>query len=480
MGFIGRLLVWLSGADYETLAAQHGRVRAKYVGTGAGIVITGLIAGLSMWFALTTALGISAAVAAPLAACWVLVIMSIDRWLVVSLERREGRGVLGYLIAASPRIALAAVLGFVISVPITLRVFQKEIDFQLEQAQSTARAVYLRSPARTKLESQIAADQERVASLAAGGTGTGTAQEPALMALGNQLAILNKKLGSDTVQETGFYNEWQCEAYGVPLPNGSLCPVGNGPLAAAAESSYETYKAAVQIDNENIARMQGRINSAESGAASAATKQLPAAEATLKADQNKLVSQDAQFDAQNANDNGLLARINGLDAAAAVSPGLQAGRWLLFLVFFLIDCLPALMAITHALNEPDDYEKAIAAAAGTREQIAKKSLDDLVLDADSLSRERARRRDATAKALADAEQQVKLHKARQWVDDQTRLGARPARKRTAARSASSWQRDGTPPVQGTPQVFIRRYAPPPDRASQNGHVPVTGPSGGTP
>lgn len=27
MGGIGRLLVWLSGADYETLAVQHGRVR---------------------------------------------------------------------------------------------------------------------------------------------------------------------------------------------------------------------------------------------------------------------------------------------------------------------------------------------------------------------------------------------------------------------------------------------------------------------
>jgi Domain of unknown function (DUF4407) len=72
-------------------------VRAKYIGIGTGIVITGLIAGLSMWFALTTALGIPDAVAVPLAACWSLVIMCFDRWLVVSLERRQGRRLRRYL-----------------------------------------------------------------------------------------------------------------------------------------------------------------------------------------------------------------------------------------------------------------------------------------------------------------------------------------------------------------------------------------------
>jgi hypothetical protein len=430
---IGRLFVWLSGADYDTLAAQHGRVRAKYVGTGTGIVITGLIAGLSMWFALTTALGIPAAVAAPLAACWSLVIMSIDRWLVVSLERRKGRGPLGYLVDASPRLTLAIVLGFVISTPITLRAFQKEINFQLEQTQNANLNNYLKSPARTKLENQIAADRALLASLSAGGIGTSTVLEPAVAQLESQLTSLNKRLASDTTQETNFFNEWQCEAYGVPLPNGSSCPVGNGPLAAAADNSYETYKAAVQTDNNNITAAQARIGSAVSGVASAARQQLPAAEAALTADQGKLGSQYAQFEEQNANDNGLLAQINGLDAAAATSLGLQVGRSLLFLLFLLVDCLPALMAITHALHDPDDYEKAVAAAAGTRMQIADKQLNDLLLDAESLSRERTRRREATARALADAEQQVKVHKARQWSADCTPMMSASTRRSSMSR-----------------------------------------------
>ena len=479
---IGRLFVWLSGADYDTLAAQHGRVRAKYIGIGTGIVITGFIAGLSMWFALTTALGIPDAAAVCLAACWSLVIMCIDRWLVVSLERRQGRTLRRYLMDASPRLLLAFVLGFVISTPITLRVFQKEIDLQLVQMQNANLNNYLKSPARTKLVDQITADEARTASLASGGTGTSTKQEPAVTELQSQQPGLNRKLASDTAQETNFYNEWQCEAYDVPLPDGSSCPAGNGQLAGAAKNSYYTYKAAVKADNGAITALQHRINQAEGGVASSATRQLPAAEAALRTDRDKLTARDAQFEQQNANDDGLLAQINGLDAAAAASPGLQAGRWLLFLVFFLIDCLPALMAITHVLNGQDDYETAVATAAVTRGKIAKTHMDDLLHDAESLSRERALRRDATAKALADAEQQVKLHKARQWADRQTSLGARPAgqgaARRAAGRASRAWQRDSTPPAQGTPQVFIRRYTPP-DPASPNGRGPGRS-AGGTP
>lgn len=473
MGRIGRLLVWLSGADYETLAVQHGRVRAKYVGTGTGIVITGLIAGFSMWFALTTALGVSVAAAGPLAACWALAIMCIDRWLVVSLERCEGRGPLGYLVAASPRLALALVLGFVISTPVTLRVFQKEIDFHLQLAQSAARSAYLSSPARTKLVNQIKTDQERVDSLAAGGTGT-TTQPAQVTNLQTQLTNAKTKLSSDSAQEKDFFNEWQCEAYGVPLPNGSTCPAGNGQLAAAAEGSYGTYKTAVQQDQENITGLEASIANAQASMGNEAAQELPAARTTLQNDQNQLAAQDQDFAKQNAGDTGLLARINALDAAAAASPGLQAARWLLFLVFLLIDCLPALMAITHVLNDPDDYEKAIGAGAATREWINDTNLRDRERDAESLSWERAQRRDATAKVRADAEQQVAMHHARRWADGQTGPRGRSLRKRPGGRavagSSRSWPQDGTPATSGSHQVFIRRYTPPPGRASQNGHA----------
>jgi hypothetical protein len=485
VGGIGRLLAWLSGADCDILAAQHARVRAKYIGTGSGIAITGCIAGLSMWFALTTALGINAAIAAVLAVGWALVIMSIDRWLVVSLERRDGRGPLGYLVAASPRIALALVLGFVISTPITLRVFQKEIDFQLGLTQAAERTAYLKSAGRKATESLIAADRTSVASLSAGGADTSAAQPSSVTALESQQTAAKKQLASDQTSEANFYNQWQCEAYGIPLPDGATCPVGDhGPLATAAKKSYETYQTAVQNDQTTINGLQASINSANAGLKLAAQQQLPAAQAKLTHDLRQLSDQDADFAARNANDNGLLAQIDALDAASAASPGLQAARWLLFLVFLLIDCLPALMAITHVLNEPDDYEKAIGDGAATRKLVSETHLTDLGLDAQSLSAERAKRRDATARVRAEAEQHVAMHKARRWADTETRLGGRRAGRRSSRRSPASsartWPRATAPAGSGTPQVFIRRYTPPPNPADQNGHAQANGWSGAAP
>src|SRR6202041_666601 len=130
-----------------------------------------------------------------------------------------------------------------------------------------------------------------------------------------------------------------------------------GQLAAAAKSSYGTFESAVEQDQETITGIETSITDAQASVGNEAAQELPAARTALENDQHQLAVQDQDFAKQNAGDTGLLARINALDAAAAASPGLQAGRWLLFLVFLLIDCLPALMAITHVLNEPDDYEK---------------------------------------------------------------------------------------------------------------------------
>jgi hypothetical protein len=131
MKWLERFLIWLSGADYEVLS-RYRHEKAKYVGAGTGILITGTIAGLSMWFALTSALGAQVPVATPLAVCWALVIISIDRWLVVSMKRQPGYKLRRYIRVAAPRLFLAAVLGFVISTKRYACEFAIEIEEQLK------------------------------------------------------------------------------------------------------------------------------------------------------------------------------------------------------------------------------------------------------------------------------------------------------------------------------------------------------------
>src|SRR6185437_11452978 len=82
-------LIWLSGAQPELLS-RCPTDKPKYIGIGSAIAITAGVASTSMTFALTTALRASLYVALPFALLWGLAIMSLDRWLVVSLQREVG------------------------------------------------------------------------------------------------------------------------------------------------------------------------------------------------------------------------------------------------------------------------------------------------------------------------------------------------------------------------------------------------------
>lgn len=469
MKWLGRLLVWVAGADYQVLST-YSHEKAKYIGTGTGILITGVIAGLSMWFALTSALGIPIAVATPFAVCWSLAIISIDRWLVSSIKRQPDYKLRHYIWAALPRLLLAAVLGFVISTPITLRVFQKEINFQLDQMQGSALAAFQKSRAHVSLENALARAQARVASLAEGGSGTGAADP--------ELATLNKKLAADTVQENQDLATWQCQLYGIPMPDGTRCPAGTGPVEAKAKQAYEADAAVVAQDNDAIRKERASVNATDNAT-------LPTARHQETLIQEQVNSEVAAFNAGNAANTGLLERINALDAASAKRPDLAAARWLIFLLFFLVDCLPALMAITHVRNPPDDYEKAIKLGARTRKRISQRGLKDLAKDATALSQERGKRRAMIAQAQADAEQRVKLHSTSRWEQSQIRGGRRGGRGRRSAgrpgqlRPGQGTTSQGMPLGQGTPQVFIRQYSPPSGAGSQNGQGLGSG-SAGTP
>ena len=129
---MGSLLIWLSGAQQDILARCRAD-RPKYVGLGAAVLITAALAAVSMTFALHNALKVSLAAAIPFAVAWGLAIMSLDRWLVVSLVRQQNK--LNYLLLALPRVALGILFGLIISTPFTLQIFQPEINQQITEIQ---------------------------------------------------------------------------------------------------------------------------------------------------------------------------------------------------------------------------------------------------------------------------------------------------------------------------------------------------------
>src|SRR6202167_5282299 len=114
-----KIVLALAGVHEEVLTLVPSE-RARFESLGWAILITSGVATVSMWFALSSAVGINGILAFPIALAWGLVIMGIDRWLIVTMPVEGKRK----FAIALPRLALALLLGTLISTPIVLRVFQ--------------------------------------------------------------------------------------------------------------------------------------------------------------------------------------------------------------------------------------------------------------------------------------------------------------------------------------------------------------------
>ena len=85
-GNVDALLIWLSGASPRILR-QCPAERPKYTGIGSVILVTSLLAAISMGFLLHEDVGATFGWAIVLSIVWGVAIAALDRWLTVSLDR---------------------------------------------------------------------------------------------------------------------------------------------------------------------------------------------------------------------------------------------------------------------------------------------------------------------------------------------------------------------------------------------------------
>jgi Domain of unknown function (DUF4407) len=110
----------------------------KYASIGATVFFTGLLASLSGGYAMHYVFD-NYWVTIPFAILWGLVIFNLDRYIVSSLVKppTSGRGAffdfLKEIPPALPRFLLAGVIAIAVSKPIEIRLFQKEIDTQINE-----------------------------------------------------------------------------------------------------------------------------------------------------------------------------------------------------------------------------------------------------------------------------------------------------------------------------------------------------------
>src|SRR5712692_7328260 len=127
---------WLcSGADMAILrtwdcSTDHN----TYAGIGVTIVLTAVLASLSGGYALWTVFQ-SSPYAITFGILWGILIFNLDRYIVMSLHKsRGGFGAFFRQVAtASPRLLLALLIASVITVPLELKIFEREIIDQIDR-----------------------------------------------------------------------------------------------------------------------------------------------------------------------------------------------------------------------------------------------------------------------------------------------------------------------------------------------------------
>lgn len=435
----GDFLISLSGARPEILA-RCPTERIKFQSLGWAILITCAMATVSMWFALSSAMGINPIAALPVAILWGLIIMGIDRWLVTSMPIDGKRK----FFVAAPRVVLALLLGSLISTPIVLRVFESEINNEISIIKNQNEANFLNSQQHSSIQARVTKWQSSVTNLqqvidSRGAKAINPASDPVVQGLTTQLT------NARTVEKTD-YQAWQCQLYGG---TGCTAPKGNGVLAQASQKRYEEDVTQVNSLTSQIHTREQQLQASDVNSQTSRLQQaqqaLPNAQAQLRAAQDEEDQLLGGFQNTNSATNGILIRLQALDKLSAGDSTLQMARLLLFLLFLVIEILPVTVKL---LQQPGNYEKIL-------KTVTKKELNQAQWDlrggpgrASALNDEEALR-----PTVADARFGARRARGpRRSVDDELKeLFA----QRTRAGQSPGWQDSvvtseyATPPVDST-------------------------------
>lgn len=299
-----RFFIFCSGADTDLLDQCSPGERTKYAGIGATVFFTAVMATIAASYALYTVFD-TYATAILFGVVWGLLIFNLDRFIVSTLRKRNSFA--DELIQASPRIALAIIIAIVISKPLELKIFEKEIDQVLLEEKNE----------------MTLANQDQLA----------LQYSPALQALENDNQQLKQEIIDKETSVNALYETYIAEAEGR---KGTEI-VGKGPVYKEKREKHDAELAALQELR--------KTNSEKIAANEAQMTQLAEEYQTKVADSQPIID---SFD-------GLMARVNALNEL----PWLPS--FFIFLLFLAIETSPILAKL---LSPRGPYDLKLAEQEG--------------------------------------------------------------------------------------------------------------------
>jgi hypothetical protein len=484
---IGDFLAWLGGADTDLLAKVP-QERSRFVQMALVLLTTSSIAMVSMIFAMNDGVHVPLPAAIATGIFWGFVIFNLDRYLVLSMG--HVRTWQRMLMMAVPRFLLAAVISLVIATPLTLRIFQHDIQVQVSKTQATESAQMKKLEAQSLPAQDAAAAQAQIAkdNLVIAGHLPVSTTNPQYQDDQTRVNQLQPEVASAKTTEISAYEAWQCELYGdgAHCANASNKP-GAGPIAQAKQQIYEQDLQSYNSLNGQLKTAQVKLNSDEQNlratqgsqlktAIAKAQKDLPVQEKNLATYTAEVTAE--QNNAQGAvnNDNGILAQLSALSAAGAANPVLQLAQFIVTALFFLIEILPVTVKLLLNLAPPTAYDKVAETQAKIITDQAERDRIVARRDAERKTEEEGKLQDGESRVRINVAEDMRTreeglgvhaneHVAKemqailetqltQWGKQvQTQLGSLTARAEPAPNGYGPQHGNGSPNGHGTPADY---------------------------
>lgn len=218
-----KFFIICSGSDTDILDNCSIGEQNKFAGIGATVFFTAVMAFIACSYALFTVFD-NLFTAIGFGFVWALLIFNLDRFIVSTIKKRDN--IIDEILQASPRLILAVIIAIVISKPLELKIFEKEIN-------------------------QVLLEQKNDLTLA---NKTQIAQQftPSVEALEGDIEALQSQIDTKETEVNALYDTYISEAEGTAGTN----LLGKGPVYKEKREKHDAALAELaQLKTENKAKI---------------------------------------------------------------------------------------------------------------------------------------------------------------------------------------------------------------------------------
>jgi hypothetical protein len=331
---IYQFFCWCSGARLYILKQCPSEFN-KYYGIGVIVFLTGLLASLSGGYAIYTVFR-KLEISIPFGVLWGFLIFSVDWYIVSSLRKHQRK--LNELGMALPRFILAILIAFVISMPLKMKLFEREIEQQILFDQQQSSLQY------TNLLNNQFLDIEKIE---------------------NENLSLRNEINKKQEQRDILFSMIVSEAEGT---SPTRTP-GKGPVYREKKSEYDKIDLELaQLRIQNNQQIQQNIQELN----------------TLKERRDQVLSVAQVI---NEDSDGFLARLQALNTLNNKSLSIQIASWFIILLFITIESAPIIVKLLSTRGPYDDLleaEEYIKQVEIRREVVQAELTEDHHIDLHSL------------------------------------------------------------------------------------------------